>query len=84
MSKIRVLIYRFDIHNLQTKTVSFPDQEKVLKEVVFSYAVSINAHTPNPKYFEVRNTCETKFRDFAISWQIRENLVPRNIWILEI
>ena len=34
-SRIRVLIYRLDIYNLQTKIVSFPDQEKLLKEVVF-------------------------------------------------
>ena len=39
MSKIRVLTYRFDIYNLQTKTVSFPDQEKLLKEIVLSLAV---------------------------------------------
>ena len=47
MSKVRFLTYRFDIHNLQTKTVSFPDQEKLLKEVVFSLAVSMNATTKN-------------------------------------
>ena len=45
MSKIRVLNLRFDIYNLQTKTVSFPDQEKLLKEVVFSLAVSMNVNT---------------------------------------
>ena len=47
MSKIRVLIYRHDIYNLQTKIVSFPDQEKLLKEVVFNLAVSTNANTKN-------------------------------------
>ena len=25
-------------------------------------------------YFKVRNFCQPKFRDFAISWQIRESL----------
>ena len=58
MSKIRLLIYRLDIYNLQTKIVSFPDQEKLLKEVVFSLAVSMNAniknnqikHFPCPEY----------------------------------
>ena len=30
-------------------------------------------------YFKVRNFCETKFRDFTIFWQIRENLEPQNI-----
>ena len=45
MSKIRVLTYRFDIYNLQTKTVSYPDQEKLLKEIVLSLAVSIDANT---------------------------------------
>ena len=47
MSKIRVLIYKLDIHNLQTKTVSFPDQQKFLKEVVVSLAVYMNANTVN-------------------------------------
>ena len=87
MSKIRVLIYRLDINSLQTKTVSFVDQEKVLKEVVFSLAASMNASTensqrkycPRPKYFKVRNRCETKFRDFAIFWQICESLKPQNL-----
>ena len=65
---MRVLIYRLDIHNLQTKTVSFPGQEKILKEVVFIFAVSMNANTENSqikycpcrKYFKVRNFCKTK------------------------
>ena len=58
MSKTRVLIYRLDIYNLQTKTASFPDHKKLLKEVVFSLAFSMNAntkksqikHSPCPKY----------------------------------
>ena len=29
-------------------------------------------------YFTVRNFCGTKFCDFAIFWQIRESLEPRN------
>ena len=61
MSKIRVLTYRFGIYNLQTKIVSFPDQEKLLKEVVFSLAVSMNTstkksqmkHCPCPKYVAI-------------------------------
>ena len=47
MFKITVLIYRLDIYNLQTKIVSFPDQEKFLKEVVFSLGVSMNFNTEN-------------------------------------
>ena len=47
MSKIRVLTYRLDIHNLRTKIVSFADQEKSLKEVVLSLAVSMNTNTKN-------------------------------------
>ena len=31
-------------------------------------------------YFIVRNFLETKFYDFAIFWQIREDLEPRTIW----
>ena len=47
MSKIKVLTYKFDIYNLQTKIVSFADQKKLLKEKVFSRAVSINVTTKN-------------------------------------
>ena len=62
MSKLRVLIYRLDIYNLQTKIVSFQDQEKLLQEVVFSLAVSMNANTKNsqikhypyPKYVVIK------------------------------
>ena len=50
-SKIRVFIYRRDIYNLQTKVVSFTDQEKLLKKVVFSVLVFnlafINANAKN-------------------------------------
>ena len=61
LSKLRVLIYRLDMHNLHTKTVSFPDQQKFLKEALFSLAVSLNANTENsqikhcpcPKYLAI-------------------------------
>ena len=82
MSKIRVLTYRLDIHKLQTKTVSFPNQEKILKEVVSCLAVSMNSNTENsqikycpwPKYLEVRNfskqsfTILRSFEKFAKVW----------------
>ena len=53
--------------------MSFPNQIKILKEVVFNLAVSMNVKTessqikncPCPKYFKVRNFSETKFRDLA-------------------
>ena len=62
MSEIRVLICRPGIYNLQTKVVPFQDQEKLLQEVVFSLAVSVNANTksfqikhyPCPKYVVVK------------------------------
>ena len=62
LSTIRVLVYRLDMNNLQTKTVSFLDQEKkFLKEALFSLAVSMNAniknsqikHCPCPIYREI-------------------------------
>ena len=61
MSKIRVLIYRLDIYNLQTKTVSFQDQKKLL-EVVFRLVIFMNANTKNsqmkycpcPKYVWIK------------------------------
>ena len=33
MSKIRILVYTVDIYDLQTRTVSFPGHETLLKEV---------------------------------------------------
>ena len=33
MSTIRIIIYTLDKYNLQTRIVSFPDHEKLLKEV---------------------------------------------------
>ena len=62
ITKIRVLIYRPDIYNLQTKIVSFQGQEKLLQGVVFSLAVSMNAntknsqvkHCPSPKYVVIK------------------------------
>ena len=47
MSKIRVLIYRLDKYNLQTKTVPIQNQEKLLEEAVFSLVVSMNRNTTN-------------------------------------
>ena len=52
MSKIRVLFNRLGIYNLQTNIVSFQDHEKLLEEVVFSVAASVNVNTKNsqPKH----------------------------------
>ena len=47
MSKIRVLIYRLEIYNLQTEIVSFADQEKSLNKLVLSLAASMNTNTKN-------------------------------------
>ena len=33
MSQIINKVYRLGLHNLQTRTVSFPDQEKLLQKV---------------------------------------------------
>ena len=33
MSKIRLIVYRPGIHNLQTRIVSFPDQKKLLEKI---------------------------------------------------
>ena len=47
ISKIIVLIYRLGIDNLPTKIVSFPDQDEMLEEIVFSLEVSMNANNKN-------------------------------------
>ena len=64
MSKIRVLIYILDIYNFQTKILSFPDQERLLEEILFSLAVSMNAstknseikHCPYPKHVVIKKS----------------------------
>ena len=43
----RHFIYRLDIYNLLTKIISFSDQEKLHKIVVFSLAFSMHANTKN-------------------------------------
>ena len=71
MSKVRVLIYRFDIYNWQTKIVSFADQKKLLREVVFCLAVSMNGgsknyqkkHCPCPKYVVILELVPFQFTD---------------------
>ena len=62
------------MHNLQTKIVSFPDQEKFLKKVAFIIAVSMNANTENsqikhcpcPKYLVI-------YRPDSYNLQARKN-----------
>ena len=58
MPKIKFLIYRLDIYNLQTKIVSFRDQEKLLKEVVFRLAASMGANTKN---FQIKHWSSPKY-----------------------
>ena len=66
MSKIRVLIYRLDIYNWQTKIVSF-----AVREVVFCLAVSMNGgsknyqrkHCPCPKYVVILELVQFQFTD---------------------
>ena len=48
-SKIRAFIYGLDICNLQTKIVSFPDQVKLLKKVVF--LMNDNTKNSQTKHF---------------------------------
>ena len=33
MTKIRSIIYRPELHDLQTRTVSFPEQQKLIQKV---------------------------------------------------
>ena len=44
ITKIRVLIYRQDKYNLQTRILSIPDHEKFLKDVVVRLALFMNAN----------------------------------------
>ena len=44
ITKIRVLIYRQDKYNLQTRILSIPDHEKLPKDVVVRLALFMNAN----------------------------------------
>ena len=44
ITKIRVLIYRQDKYNLQTRILSIPDHKKFLKDVVVRLALFMNAN----------------------------------------
>ena len=44
MSKIKILIYTLEKYNLQTRIVSFPDQENLLKEVVVKLTLFMNSN----------------------------------------
>ena len=49
MSEIRILINTLDIYNLQTRTASFSNQEKLLKIVDIGYTcVFMNVNAKNP------------------------------------
>ena len=72
LSKILVLIYILDIHNLPTKTLSFPDQEKFLEEVVvvFSLAVSMNVNTEK---FEIKHCLCHNSQTRKNTWKITKS-----------
>ena len=72
LSKILVLIYILDIHNLPTKTLSFPDQEKFLEEVVvvFSLAVSMNVNTEK---FEIKHCLCHNSQTIKNIWKITKS-----------
>ena len=74
LSKILVLIYILDIHNLPTKTLSFPDQEKFLEEVVvvFSLAVSMNISTEK---FEIKRCLCYNSQTRKNIWKITQSRI---------
>ena len=74
LSKILVLIYILDIHNLPTKTLSFSDQEKFLEEVVvvFSLAVSMNISTEK---FEIKHCLCYNSQTRKNNWKITQSRI---------
>ena len=44
MAKVRISIYTLEKFNLQTRIVSFPDHDNLLKEVVIRLALFMNAN----------------------------------------
>ena len=44
MAKVRISIYTLEKFNLQTRIVSFPDHDNLLKEAVIRLALFMNAN----------------------------------------
>ena len=56
MSKIsdiskKSIIYRPDIYNLQTRTLTFPEQEKLQEKLNLRYLKMLKTKNPQIKYF---------------------------------
>ena len=54
MFKIKSIIYRHGIYNLQTRVLTFPDQEKLLEKVNLSYLKILKTKTLNTKSLQIK------------------------------
>ena len=61
MFKIKSIIYRHGIYNLQTRVLTFPDQEKLLEKVNLSYLKILKTKTLNTKSLEIKLCPSSKY-----------------------
>ena len=76
------MIYRPDIYNIQTRTLPFPEQERVLEKVNLRYLRTLKTKklkTKNPqiKYFPC-SKCMMIYRPDLYNLQTRKNNKKRN------
>ena len=55
------IIYRLGIYNLQTRTLTFPDQEKLLKKVNVRYIKTLKTKKLNTKNPQIKHCLCSKY-----------------------
>ena len=57
------IIYRPDIYNLQTRTVTFPDQDKLLEKIDLRYLKMLKTQKLNTKSPQIKHCPCSKYED---------------------
>ena len=57
------IIYRPDIYNLQTRTVTFPDQDKLLEKIDLRYLKMLKTQKLNTKNPQIKHCPCSKYED---------------------
>ena len=68
MSKKKSILYRPDIYNLQTRTVTFPDQEKLLEKIDLRYLKTLKTKKLNTKNPKTKHCPCSKYEDIQTSF----------------
>ena len=63
MPKKKSILYRPDIYNLQTRTVTFPDQDKLLEKIDLRYLKMLKTQKLNTKNPQIKHCPCSKYED---------------------